>query len=219
MNRVYAPLVTLSVVLFLAGELPAQTTEQNPDNSAQQATKDSWSFGASAWFYVVPDTDLLVNPNFTADHGRLHLEARYNFEARQAGSAWIGSNFSVGDKVVLEVTPMVGGVFGKLNGIAPGYLFSLSFGRFSLSSQAEYVFDLSDRSGNFFYTWSEFSYAPAAWFRAGIAAQRTKIYQTDLDIQRGLLVGFSRKRLDLTTYVLNFGWTDPTVIVAAGVKF
>ncbi len=207
------------VSLVLPFQLPGQTPAKNPDDSSQQKAKDSWSFGASAWVYVVPDTDLLVNPNFTADHGRLHLEARYNFEARQAGSVWIGSNFSVGDKVVLKVTPMVGGVFGKLNGIAPGYLLSLSFGRFSLSSQAEYVFDLSDRSGNFFYSWSEFSYSPLEWFRAGIAAQRTKVYQTDLDIQRGLLVGFSGKRLDLTTYVLNFGWTDPTVIVAVGVKF
>ncbi len=212
-------IAAILVSLFLAVESPGQTTAPKPDDSSRQNAKDQWSMGASAWVYVVPDTDTLVNPNFTADRGRLHLEARYNFEARQTGSAWIGSNFSVGDKVVLEVSPMLGGVFGKLNGIAPGYMLSLSFGRFSLTSQAEYVFDLEDRSGNFFYSWSEFSYSPLEWFRAGMAAQRTKIYQTDLDIQRGLLVGFSRKRLDVTAYVLNFGWTDPTVIVAVGVKF
>ena len=210
---------TICVSLFLAVQLPGQTPANKPDDSSHQAAKDRWSFGASAWFYVVPDTDLLVNPNFTADHGRLHLEARYNFEARQAGSLWAGSNFSVGDKLVLEMTPMLGCVFGKLNGVAPGYMLSLSFGRFSLTSQAEYVFDLADRSGNFFYSWSEFSYSPVEWFRAGMAAQRTKIYQTDLDIQRGLLVGFSRKKLSFTTYVFNFGWTDPTVVLSLGFTF
>jgi hypothetical protein len=160
-----------------------------------------------------------VNPNLTADRGRLHLEARYNYEAHQAGSLWVGFNFKAGSKLVLEMSPMIGSVFGKLNGIAPGYNLSLTYGRFSISSQSEYVFDLSDRSGNFFYTWSEFAYSPVEWFRAGIATQRTKIYKTDLDIQRGLFAGFSYKRVDFTAYVLNFGWTDPTVIGAVAVRF
>jgi len=50
-------------------------------------------------------------------------------------------------------------------------------------------------------------------------AQRTRAYQTDLDIQRGFLVGFSRKNLAFTTYVFNVGWTDPTVVLSIGVGF
>ena len=49
--------------------------------------------------------------------------------------------------------------------------------------------------------------------------QRTKAYQTDLDIQRGFLVGFSYKKVDFTTYVFNLGWTDPTVVLAVGLNF
>ena len=96
---------------------------------------------------------------------------------------------------------------------------SLSYAKVELSSQCEYVFDTQDRSGNFFYTWSELSYSPLDWFRAGLVVQRTKVYKTDLNIQRGLLAGFSYKKLDFTTYVFNFGWTDPTVVLAVGVNF
>ena len=49
--------------------------------------------------------------------------------------------------------------------------------------------------------------------------QRTRLYHTNLDIQRGILVGLSYKKVDFTTYVFNLGWTDPTVVLAVGVSF
>ena len=131
-----------------------------------------WSFSASAYTYFVPGAQDYVNPNVTADRGWLHLEARYNYEALETSSAWIGYNFSVGEKLVFEATLMLGGVFGMLDGIAPGYNVSLSYWKLNLSSQGEYVFDTADRSGNFFYTWSELSYSPVDWFRAGLVVQR-----------------------------------------------
>ena len=51
--------------------------------------------------------------------GSQHLEARYNYEAQRTGSLWAGYNFSVGKKVKLDATPMVGGVFGNVNAVAP----------------------------------------------------------------------------------------------------
>jgi hypothetical protein len=65
----------------------------------------------------------------------------------------------------------------------------------------------------------ELSYSPKEWWRAGLAAQRTKAYSTSLDIQRGLLVGVSGKKMDFTAYVFNAGWTDPTVVLSMGVTF
>ena len=81
------------------------------------------------------------------------------------------------------------------------------------------VFDTGARAENFFYTWSEISYSPVDWFRAGLAVQRTRLYHTNLDIQRGILVGLNYKKVDFTTYVFNLGWTDPTVVLAMGVSF
>ena len=61
-----------------------------------------------------------VDPVFTADHEWLHLEARYNYENLHTGSVWVGYKFTAGKKLVLDVTPMIGGVFGRTTGIAPG---------------------------------------------------------------------------------------------------
>src|SRR5262249_9607075 len=96
---------------------------------------------------------------------------------------------------------------------------SLSYHMLELYSESEYLFDLNDSSGNFYYNWSEATLSPRDWFRFGLVVQRTKVYQTDLDIQRGLLFGVSIKRVDLTGYVLNLGWEKPTVIFSVGINF
>jgi hypothetical protein len=49
--------------------------------------------------------------------------------------------------------------------------------------------------------------------------QRTRAYQTDVDIQRGLLVGFSYKKMDFTTYVFNLDRDKPTWVFSVGVSF
>jgi hypothetical protein len=76
-----------------------------------------------------------------------------------------------------------------------------------LSTEGEFVFDTRDSAGSFFYSWMELSYSPLQWWRAGIVAQKTKAYHTGLDIQRGILVGFSHKAVDFTTYVFSAGWS------------
>jgi hypothetical protein len=218
-KRMYKLPVMVIILMLPVARASGQTTSGKQPDSSRDAAGPKWSFSAYAYTYVVPHSQVFVNPNFTADRGRFHFEARYNYEAQQAGSLWTGFTLKTGDKLVLEVTPMLGCVFGKLNGVAPGYNLALDYGRFSLSSQGEYVFDFADRSGNFFYTWSELAYSPVEWFRAGMAVQRTKAYKSEFDIQRGLFAGLSRGKVDITTYVFNFGWTEPTVVVALGLNF
>ena len=183
------------------------------------APENAWSFSALAYAFFVPDSPEYVQPTFTADRGGLHLEARYNYENLDTGSAWIGYNFSMGNKVSLEFTPMLGGVFGDTDGIAPGYKGTLSWRNLELYSEAEYVFNTRDSSENFFYTWSELTLSPVDWFRFGLVVQRTKAYETDFEIQRGFLIGFSYKRVDFTTYVFNPDMSRPTVVVGIGVNF
>jgi len=99
---------------------------------------ETWECSISAATYVVRNGPEYVNPVFTADRSWLHLEARYNYEALKTGSLWLGYNFTLGDKLVLEATPMLGGVFGNSTGIAPGYTISLSYKEFELFTQGEY---------------------------------------------------------------------------------
>ena len=60
--------------------------------------------------YLVPDSRDYVQPTITADRDWLHLEARYNYEDLDTGSAWVGYNFGGGEKLAWEFTPMLGGV-------------------------------------------------------------------------------------------------------------
>jgi len=213
-------LMTAAVAMaFLAGYAMGQATADPAPAGDQGKAGREWSFRVSATGYIIPEDRNYVQPSFTADRERIHLEARYNYEGQETGSLWAGANFSAGDKLKLDVTPMIGGVFGKSAGLAPGYRMSLGYRKLEFFSEGEYFFDLRDRSGNFFYSWSELTFAPVDWFRAGFVAQRTRAYQTDLDIQRGFLVGFARKKLDFTAYVFNAGWTDPTVVLSIGVEF
>jgi hypothetical protein len=197
----------------------AQETGDGKPIGLPDASTEPWSFSLNISGYIVPHDRSYGSPVFSADRRQLHLGARYNYEDKETGSLWVGYNFSLGDRFVLEATPMIGGVFGNTSGIAPGYLAGLTWKRINLSTEGEYVFETKDRTGSFFYSWMELTYSPRQWFRAGLVAQRTKAYHTDLDIQRGVLVGFSHDKLDFTTYVFNPGWTDPTVVLSLGFNF
>jgi hypothetical protein len=196
------------------------TWAQTPDMpAAPDEPAKAWDFSLSVSGYIIPDDQGYASPVFTADHNALHLEARYNYEALRTGSAWIGYNFNFGEKVEVSVIPMVGGVFGDLNGVAPGYNASIDYKKIAFWTSGEFVFDTNSKDGNFFYNWTELSYHITDWVRAGAVIQRTKAYQTDLDVQRGFLVGVNYKSANFTTYVFNAGWTDPTVVMTLGFEF
>jgi len=210
-------IMLLALALLAPKRAWSEATNSVPE-VLHEDSADHWSFTPSLYGYIVPESRDYVNPNLSVDRGRLHLEARYNYEALDSGSLWVGYNFHTGENLVFEITPMVGGVFGHLSGVAPGCNFSLSYKRFSFSSQSELVFDASD-SEHFFYTWTELTYSPWEWLRAGVVIQRTRAYKSDLDVQRGFLVGVTYKRADFAAYVFNLGWTDPTIVLATSFNF
>jgi len=186
---------------------------------ADETAESEWECSLSTSTYLVQHGRDYVNPNLVADRGWLHLEARYNYEAIKTGSLWLGYNFSFGKKLAFEVTPMFGGVFGDITGIAPGYTVSISYEPIEFSTQGEYFFDAEDRSENFFYSWSELSCAPVTWFRAGIVVERTKAFGSTSDIRPGPLVGFKYKKVDFTTYWLSPGSRDAAFIFTVALNF
>jgi hypothetical protein len=177
-----------------------------------------WEFAAQANFYKLPDHTYL-NPIVSADRNHLHLEGRFNYEDLDTGSLFAGYNFSTGENIEFSLTPIVGAVFGNSNGIAPGFLIDLSYGKLSLSSEGEYFFSTDEKESNFFYSWSELLYSPADWIWFGIAGQRTRAYQTDLEIQRGLALGFGKENLAITGYVMNIGWDDVFGVISLEYSF
>ena len=184
-----------------------------------QPAEPAWEISASLYAYSPPDSQSYLQPTIRADRGKLHLEARHNYEALDTGSVWIGYNLSFGEELKLDLTPMLGAVFGKTNGLAPGYELTLSWRKFQFYSEGEYVFDKDVSSDSYFYMWSEVTYAPVEWFQFGLVGQRTRAYQTEVDTQRGLLARFIYKKMDLTGYVFNPGTDYPTYVVSVGVSF
>jgi hypothetical protein len=210
-----APVIFLLCSLLAArmpGGVPASV---GPTEDAAQP----WEFSFTGQLYFVPHEQDYFVPTFTADHEWLHLEARYQYEDLKTGSLWVGCNFSAGKELEFGATPMVGGVFGNTRGLAPGLKLSLGYHRFELSTESEYVFDLRDSAGSFFYNWSELRWSLADWFHVGLVGQRTRTYQSDREVQRGVLVGFSWKQADLTAYVLNPDESAPITIVSLGFHF
>ncbi len=187
----------------------ADTTEESKE----------WAFSAAANFYLLPENEVYVNPIFTAQRKHMFLQARYNYEDLQTGSVFGGYNFSVGRKVEFSATPIAGVAFGNTNGIAPGLIWELNWWRLNLYTESEYLFDISDKENNFYYAWAELTISPADWLWLGITVQRTKLYETDLDVQRGITLGFNEKFLSVSAYVFNLGWDEPFGVVSVEVEF
>jgi hypothetical protein len=205
-------IVVTGMALLAAANAAAQTPAPPPAARA-------WTFGGSAYTYFLPEEPNYLQPSVTADRGRLHLEARFNYEARDTGSVWGGVNFSGGDAVSWELTPMLGGVFGDTSGVAPGYRGSIAWRALEFYSEGELMFDAGDSADSFFYNWSELALAPLDWLRFGLVTQRTRAYQADRVVQRGLLVGTSIGRLDVTGYLFNPDDSKPIFVLAFAARW
>jgi hypothetical protein len=214
-RTVFLALVGL-LVTGVAAPGPGRAGDDGP-NAAADAP--AWEWGPSVLWYVLREERDYLQPTLTVDRGALHLEARYNYEARDTGSAWIGWNFSFGEELRLGLTPMAGGVFGQMKGIAPGLTLTLDWGPLALWSQSEYVFDLADSSQSFFYAWTEFSVTGPEWLRVGVVLQRTRAFQTSTEVQGGPLIGVSFWQLSATAYFFAPGQQDQFLVLAGAGSF
>src|SRR5262249_6569629 len=131
----------LAGVLLIAGRVLSQEATPNASTNHKTQTNPPWEVSFTLDGYLLPDGTDYASPIVAADRSGLHLEARYNYEDRRTGSLWAGYNFSAGEKLLFRITPMIGGVFGRTTGIAPGCEASLSYKRVELSISNEYVFD------------------------------------------------------------------------------
>jgi hypothetical protein len=209
---------TINPTTKLAAFLFAALCSFSASSQDPQATTRQWAFDADLNFYFF-QSDFFVLPVVRADHKKLHLEGRYNYEDRNTFSMWAGYNFEGGTKLHYVITPMASIVFGQTDGVATGMVFDLTYKRLELRNEAEFLFDSESADNNFFYNWADFTYSANDWFSFGISGQRTKLYQTALDFQRGVLVSFAGKRLEATTYLYNLGFDTPFLLVTLSAEF
>jgi len=185
-------------MVLLTWPFLAESQDQEKDSSSS-----AWQFNLSGFYYWIPVDRNFLQLTATADHHSLHLETRYNYEDLNTGSVFAGWKFETGQKVQFAVTPILGAVFGNTNGVAPGFELELSYKIIDFYAETEYVIAFSPPEGDFFYTWDELAINPTHFLRTGISAQRTRVYKTGLDLQRGFFAEFSFWKLTTGAYYFN----------------
>ena len=211
MNK-YRLYVVLTFFIFSGSSLFAQ--EQQKDS-----IESKWSFSASAYYYFVSDNENTLSVIGYADYKKLHLEARYNYEGRQTGSAFAGWRFETTGKNTFGATPMMGIVFGNTNGIAPALELDATFKRFVFYSETEYVLNFSGKENNFLYTWGELSFKPLEALSVGFCYQRTLLYQTDLEVQRGIMAKYFGRNFNIGAYYFNPFSSDDLLTISLSIDF
>jgi hypothetical protein len=187
---------------------------------AASAKAPGWAYSATGMYYFPPDDSNFLLVIATADRGALHLETRYNYEALDTGSLFVGWKFSGGDKLTYELTPILGAVFGATQGVAPGFEASLAYGMVDYYIEAEYLYDLDVKEDSYTYAWSELGISPLKWLRFGLVGQRTRVYSSDRAIQSGGFVQFILGKTTLGFYVFNPGDSaDQLAIVSLAAEF
>ena len=179
----------------------------------------AWAFELTGYWVDPPEEDSYGSAVLRADHGVLHLEARYNYEELNTGSIFAGRTFAWEGEVGFSVVPMLGAVFGHVQGVAPGLELDLTWKILEFYVEAEYVFDVEGTDDSYFYAWSELTASPWEWLSFGLVAQRTRVFDTDVEVDRGLLVGVYVGSVSATVYVFNLDTDDPYVMVGIGVSF
>lgn len=171
---------------------------------AHPAFAEEWSFALTGFVFDPPEESSYFSPIFYADRGALHLEARYNYEGLDTGSVFVGRTFETGESVTLTAIPLFGIVLGSTTGVAPGAEIEIAWRKLAVYAESEYVIDLEENDSSFLYTWLETTVTPTEWLRFGLVSQRTRTYESGLDIQRGLLVELSHR-----TVSFGFHWFNP----------
>ena len=177
------------------------------------------SGSVTGFYYAMRDQSDFGVGVAALNRGPLHLEARYNYESRDAGSAFAGWNFSGGDTVTFQVTPIIGALFGSERGVIPGFEASVGYGTIDFYIEAEYVAFRDHHEDRYYYAWSELGWKPVEWLRLGLVGQRTRTVHTDRDLQRGLFAQVFLGKATLGLYAFNPDSASRYVIGALGIQF
>lgn len=219
--------LVLAALALVSGTVVAQTSPTESSSAPEAVANtplsagNAWQFSATVLTFFVQNDREYVQPIVEADRDWLHLEARFNYEGIDTGSLWVGVNLETGDEesLRLEFTPMLGVAAGDTEGVAPGYRGTLSWQRFEFFSEGEWLFDTENSNDSFFYNWSELTVAPIAQLRVGMATERTVLFQSDREIQRGLLLGYTGEKFDVRGIWFNPDDSDPIFVLSFGAGF
>jgi hypothetical protein len=208
------------LIASVAARPAAQSADAGSSSSREPSSQgQTWSGRGSAAYYAFQDAENYLQPTAAADRDVLHLEMRYNYEARNSVSGFVGGNVAFGTAAVLRMTPMLGALVGDTTGIVPALELDLAWNRLEFYTEGEYVIDVTHPSDRFLYSWSETSIWLTNRIRTGVVTQRTRAHHAPRDIQRGLLLGATMAKFEAAAYFFNPDSHDRFFVASIGVRF
>lgn len=202
-------------LLALAPALRAQHVAE-PMPAVDSPATSPWEFAGSAFVVDPPGSEAHATAVLYGQRGPLHLELRYNYEDLDTASFFAGWTFEGGASFAYAATPMLGLVGGRTEGVAPGLVLDLGWRDFAFYSESEYLFDAEDSDDDFFYSWSTLTYGFSEALAAGVVAERTKLVDSEFELQHGLALELAVSRLELGLYSYNLGTNDAYTVVSLG---
>ncbi len=171
---------------------------------AADSSKKKWSGNVAMYYYYFPGDK--IPPTFTGytEHNNLHIEARFNYEDINGLSLFAGHKFEE-DKndLTISITPMIGALAGRTDGVLPGLEFEIDKSVFKLYSENEYLLSFAGKYGNFFYSWSQLSMPVIKNLSIGLVAQSLRFYKTKFDIQKGVYSEYITGKFLFDAYYFN----------------
>ncbi len=192
----------------------AQAQQQMENSSGSEA-----AFSVSGFYYYVPQDNNLLAFTGNAQFHSLYFEGRYNYEDLHTGSVFGGWRFETEGRIGFAATPMIGVVFGKTNAAAPALELEAALGRLNFYSETEYVIEFSGRQKNFLYTWSELGFQLLSSLEVGISVQRSLLYKTGFELQRGFMAKYFLKKFRIAGYYFNPFSSNNVVVVSLSREF
>ena len=132
-----------------------------------------------------------------------YAEARYNYEAMETFSLYLGRAFTGGNNLNYTFVPMLGGSMGKFKGVSTGLNIDMEYNKFFFSSQAQYSMPTNQYGQNYWYSWSEVGYQSMKWLYAGLSVQHTHDRLTGDEVQPGMMIGFTFNRFTIPVYTFD----------------
>lgn len=201
--------ISLAVLLFLF-RLNSYSQVANHNKT--------WEFSSELSLYLLADNSFLL-PVMTLDNDRIHFEGRYNYEDLETLSLFAGYNISFGEKLPITITPMIGGATGNTNAVLPALELTITYKNLTLYSEQEYLIDLDDSTGNFYYQWTDLAYSLTDWMSFGLSIQRTKLFESETELDHGILLTFGKDLFTMSGYYFNMDTDEPFGILTINSTF
>lgn len=190
------------------------------EHAAPPAPSESaWTTSLSTYWMEPPEESGYLSGVLAADRGTLHLEAHWAYEDRDTFSLFVGHNIPFEGDLSGVFTPRIGYAVGDSDGVVPAFALEVGWKSLYFSTDAEYLIGTSDDTDDFFYSWSELGWTFAERFTVGLVGQRTNVFDQELTVDRGFLVGVALGPTQVTGYVFNPDQDDPYYSIAVGAAF